>query len=319
LDEVGKIVENNCIKENSPAKDLYKTLYVKDTVPTTRETTREDVQTLNSAKRKKRRDEYYVIRDIVTALAVCHNVTPVTNNDGERELQASSPDEVALVKFVEHIGYFLEKRDQRQIVIKNKIGELEEYEILDCFPFSSDTKRMGIVVRYKKNGLILFYCKGAEVVMKDKVKPQQRSYLLEKCENLAMEGLRTLVIAQKVMTMEEYERWSARYKAALNDYERGDELSEKVKAELENNLECLGVTGVEDKLQDEVEKTISSLRSAGIQVWMLTGDKIETATCISISTGLKNRSQRHFFMKELKNANEVDFKLKDLERNIENS
>lgn len=319
MDEVGKIVENNCIKENSPAKDLYKTLYVKDTVPTTRETTREDVQTLNSAKRKKRRDEYYVIRDIVTALAVCHNVTPVTNNDGERELQASSPDEVALVKFVEHIGYFLEKRDQRQIVIKNKIGELEEYEILDCFPFSSDTKRMGIVVRYKKNGLILFYCKGAEVVMKDKVKPQQRSYLLEKCENLAMEGLRTLVIAQKVMTMEEYERWSARYKAALNDYERGDELSEKVKAELENNLECLGVTGVEDKLQDEVEKTISSLRSAGIQVWMLTGDKIETATCISISTGLKNRSQRHFFMKELKNANEVDFKLKDLERNIENS
>jgi len=72
-------------------------------------------------------------------------------------LQASSPDEVALVKFVEGLGYRLEKRDQKNITIKNKIDELEEYEILDCFPFSSESKRMGIVVRYKKNGMILFY------------------------------------------------------------------------------------------------------------------------------------------------------------------
>ena len=134
-----------------------------------------------------------------------------------------------------------------------------------------------------------------------------------------MEGLRTQVIAQKVMTVEEYDRWAERYKKAVNDYDRGEELGAQVRAELESNLECLGVTGVEDKLQDDCANTISSLRNAGIQVWMLTGDKVETATCISISTGLKNRSQRHFFMKELRNANEVDFKLKDLDRNVENS
>lgn len=85
----------------------------------------------------------------MTSLAVCHNVTPVVNNEGERELQASSPDEVALVKFVEELGYKLEKRDQRLIQIKNKIDEIEEYEILECFPFSSESKRMGIVVKYK--------------------------------------------------------------------------------------------------------------------------------------------------------------------------
>lgn len=111
----------------------------------------------NTIIRKKRRDENYVIRDMVTALAVCHNVTPVTNNEGERELQASSPDEVALVKFVEDLGYKLERRDQRLIQIKNKIDELEEYEILDCFPFTSESKRMGIIVKYKPNGMILFY------------------------------------------------------------------------------------------------------------------------------------------------------------------
>jgi len=71
-----------------------------------------------------------MIRDMVTAMAVCHNVTPVQNNNNERELQASSPDEVALVKFVEDLGYFLEKRDQRMIQITNKIGVTEEYEIL---------------------------------------------------------------------------------------------------------------------------------------------------------------------------------------------
>lgn len=314
IHEIEKILENNCRKEDSPAKDLYKSLYAKH----------EKVENAsgekgnNSFKRKKRRDEYYVVRDMITALAVCHNVTPVQNNEGERELQASSPDEVALVKFVETLGYRLEKRDQRQIIIKNKVDEIEEYEILDCFPFSSDTKRMGIVVKYKKNGMILFYCKGAEVVMVDMVKPQQRSYLLEKCENLAMEGLRTLVTAQKVMTLEEYNKWSDKYKKALNDFEHGDELAAEVRLELECNLECLGVTGVLDKLQDDVESTISGLRSAGIQVWMLTGDKVETATCISISTGLKNRSQRHFFMKELPNANHVELRLKDLEKNVEN-
>ncbi len=73
--------------------------------------------------------------------------------------------------------------------------------------------------------------------MKDKVKPQQRSYLLEKCEILAMEGYRTLVIAQKVMTLTEYQEWSAKYKKAVNDYDRGDFLAEQVKKELEENLE----------------------------------------------------------------------------------
>ncbi|CAI2369958.1 unnamed protein product [Moneuplotes crassus] len=317
LDDIRNIIEKNCHDEDSPAKDLYRALYP----------TEEDLDLTktgskgksNTMRRKKRRDLNYSIRDLATALAICHNVTPVHNNEGERELQASSPDEVALVKFVESLGYSLERRDQKEIIIKNKIGVMEEFEILECFPFSSDTKRMGIVVKYKKNGLILFFCKGAEVVMKDKVKPQQRSDLLEKCEILAMEGLRTLVIGQKVLSIDEYETWTNRYRKALNDYDRGDYLAAKVRDELETNLDCLGVTGVEDKLQDDVEKTIGSLRGAGIQIWMLTGDKVETATCISISTGLKSRSQPHFFMKEIDNLNEAEFRLKELERNVENS
>lgn len=52
-------------------------------------------------------------------------------------------------------------------------------------------------------------------------------------------------------------------------------------------MELLGLTGVEDKLQDEVSHTIESLRGGGIKIWMLTGDKVETAKCIAISTGIR--------------------------------
>ena len=52
-------------------------------------------------------------------------------------------------------------------------------------------------------------------------------------------------------------------------------------------MEFLGITGVEDKLQENVAFTLENARNAGIKVWMLTGDKIETAICIAISSGLK--------------------------------
>lgn len=83
--------------------------------------------------------------------------------------------------------------------------------------------------------------------------------MLEKCETLSLEGLRTLVIAQKILTQDEYNKWSEEYRRAKNDYERGDFLAEQVQAKLETDMECLGVTGVEDKLQDNVAMTIEGL------------------------------------------------------------
>ena len=62
-------------------------------------------------------------------------------------------------------------------------------------------------------------------------------------------------------------------------------------------MEFLCVTGVEDLLQDEVANTIDNLRNAGMKVWMLTGDKVETATCISISAGIKDKKQKLFTIK----------------------
>ena len=125
-------------------------------------------------KSKRRRDQNFVVRDLITALALCHNVTPVYPDENDptlKEFQASSPDEVALVSFANELGMELLERDQTRILIKNTAGVEEEYEVLANFPFSSESKRMGIVLKDTKTERVLFYLKGAEVVMKNKVRP----------------------------------------------------------------------------------------------------------------------------------------------------
>jgi phospholipid-translocating ATPase len=155
--------------------------------------------------------------------------------------------------------------------------------------------------------------KGAEVVMEDKVQENSRAFLRETCENLASTGLRTLVISQKYVSQEEFEKWSKNYELAKTVMEDREKKVQKVVEELEEGMEFLCVTGVEDKLQVEVTDTIESLRNGGVQIWMLTGDKVETATCIAISTGLKAKNQKLFFMRELKTSIEVENKLKEFE------
>ena len=124
--------------------------------------------------RKVRREQANIVRDTITALAVCHNVTPTypdPNDKSVREFQASSPDEIALVKFADSLGMNLIERDQNVIVIQNTKGQTETYEVLANFPFSSETKRMGIIVRNKETNKIIFFLKGAETVMKKTVRP----------------------------------------------------------------------------------------------------------------------------------------------------
>ncbi len=140
-------------------------------------------------RKRKGRDQPFVTRDLMTALAVCHNVTPSYPNSDDRtikEFQASSPDEIALVKFADNMGMRLIDRDSNKITIYNSANKLEEYEILVNFPFSSESKRMGIVVRHIQSAKLIFYLKGAEVVMKNKVKPIYRATIDEACDNLAM-------------------------------------------------------------------------------------------------------------------------------------
>ncbi|KAF9338414.1 putative aminophospholipid-translocase [Podila minutissima] len=250
---------------------------------------------------KARRDISSRVRDIVTALAVCHNVTPVTEDNGSITYQASSPDEVAIVRWTESVGLTLVFRDINNIHVRNAQGEVFEFEILQVFPFTSETKRMGIILRDLATGEITFYEKGADVVMAKIV--QYNDWLEEECGNMAREGLRTLVVARKRMSEELYQEFEAKYHVAKTSItDRTNAMNSVVNQVLEQDLELLGLTGVEDKLQDGVKTTLELLRNAGLKIWMLTGDKIETATCIAISSKLVARNQSIHQISKLTNA-----------------
>lgn len=233
-----------------------------------------------------------LVKQMIQALALCHNVTPVTDDEGKREYQASSPDEIALVKFSEKVGLTLVDREHTSITVRGPTGELEHYDVLNIFPFTSEAKRMGIIVRNRDTEVIEFFVKGADTVMAKLVRFSD--WLEEECDNMAREGLRTLVFAKKTMSEKEYDEFQRKYneaKASIND--RSQKV-EAVRREFESNMELLGVTGVEDKLQEDVQTSLENLQNAGIKIWMLTGDKVETAICIARSTRLVSRIQAVF-------------------------
>lgn len=148
------------------------------------------------SKRKQKRRQEFLQRDLATALILCNNVTPVMD-EGARVLQASSPDEIALVKFAEELGMALKERGKNDFTIGLPTEEDEKYEILANFPFSSQTKRMGIIVRHVETQRLILYLKGADMVMVERCKPLYRGYIQDECDSLARQGLRTLVITQK--------------------------------------------------------------------------------------------------------------------------
>jgi len=157
--EIIKNLYKNCEKHNGPLGDVEDKIQ-KDENPGG-----------NTKKKKKKffkREKEYLIRDAITALVLCNNVTPLEENE-QRTLQASSPDEIALVQVAEEYHIKLESRDQNQIVIQNANKKKEIYSILAVFPFSSQTKRMGIIVKNIETNRIVFYLKGADMVMKEKV------------------------------------------------------------------------------------------------------------------------------------------------------
>ena len=261
------------------------------------------LQSNRKMAKRIRRDRGKIIRDTITAMVLCNNVTPT-----ETGYQASSPDEIALVKFAETLNMRLIHRTDREIRIKDSAENIEEYEVLANFPFSSDTKRMGIVLKNKLHGHIIYYLKGAENVMMQFVKKDYIGYIKENAENLAVKGLRTLVLTQKILTQEEFDKWNQEYNEATTSLDNRKEKIAQVVSKLENDMDFLCVTGVEDLLQDEVATTIDNLRNAGMKVWMLTGDKVETATCISISAGIKSKSQKIFTIRydDLSDYKEVE-------------
>lgn len=235
-------------------------------------------------------------------LAICHTVMPEVINakTGEIRLSASSPDEQALVAAAASFGYSFVGRKPGVAQVKlDHASETVSYEILDILEFNSTRKRMSVIVKTPK-GKIVLLCKGADTVIYARLKDsndrevvQLRQDTLEHMETFASEGLRTLVIASTEIDLDFYNQWAPKYHSALNDMTQVDlrragesNSIDQMMEQVEENLEILGVTAIEDRLQAGVPKAIAQLAEANIKIWMLTGDKEETAINIGFACEL---------------------------------
>ncbi|KAF5345280.1 hypothetical protein D9758_008433 [Tetrapyrgos nigripes] len=238
-----------------------------------------------------------VVKEFLTLLAVCHTVIPEIK-DGKTVYQASSPDEAALVAGAEILGYQFHTRKPKSVFV-NIQGQSYEYEILNVCEFNSTRKRMSTLVRMP-NGKIKIFCKGADTVILERLGKNQpyTEKTLVHLEDYATEGLRTLCIASRDVPEEEYTQWADIYnQAAATVNGRGEALDQAAEL-IEKDFLLLGATAIEDKLQEGVPDTIHTLQQAGIKVWVLTGDRQETAINIGMSCRLISESMNLVIVNE---------------------
>ena len=174
------------------------------------------------------------------------------------------------------------------------------YKLLNLIEFDSTRKRMTVVVRTPEDK-ILVICKGADSIIEKRLKPNQA--ILKKTQGFldayAKQGLRTLLIASKEISEQEYDDWSQKYNKASTSINKEKAINE-VAEELEVQFDLIGSTAIEDKLQVDVGKTIYDIKKAGVQLWVLTGDKVETAINIGIACQLLNDQMNMFVLTETK-------------------
>eukprot|EP00055_Hartaetosiga_balthica_P010544 m.45368 g.45368 ORF g.45368 m.45368 type:complete len:1297 (-) comp7215_c1_seq2:20-3910(-) len=253
-------------------------------------------------------------------LALCHTVTVEVegvedgaDGDRKRTLAAASPDEEALMYAceMEQVGYELASRTNTEIIL-NFQGEQLVYKVLHVCEFNSKRMRMSVLVE-TPSGEVKLLMKGADA----KVLPRCSCFRDgctpdEKMEGEATQvelnaysekGLRTLVVCAKTLNRDDADSVMTRLTKANESIENRSEKLSKVYDAIETEMTLLGITAVEDRLQDGVVDTLQKLRRAGINVWVLTGDKVQTAINISLSAG--------HFTAQTKQLQAIDIRTRD--------
>ncbi|XP_027200539.2 phospholipid-transporting ATPase VB-like [Dermatophagoides pteronyssinus] len=212
--------------------------------------------------------------------------------------ESESPDEVALVTAAFQYQYRLVKRVRDLVTVLLPNNVLISYKVLYTLPFDSDRKRMSVIVRCPFTGQIILYTKGSDLTVlqhlssAQQCNPANELVLNKQClHNYSSKGLRVLCIAKRVLSQQQYDDFIVQVNKAESSENRDKKIL-RIYEELESDLQLLGSTAIEDRLQHRVPQVIKALRDAGIMVWVLTGDKMETAISIAKSCQLFNSDMR---------------------------
>lgn len=249
---------------------------------------------LKSGKSTENKKKAY---DFFLALAACNTIVPLvvdTSDPSVRliDYQGESPDEQALVYAAASYGFMLIERSSGHIVVDIQ-GERQRFNVLGMHEFDSDRKRMSVILGCPDRTVKLFV-KGADTTMFSVIDKSSNLSIIRATEShlhsYSSEGLRTLVVGMRELSTSEFEQWQSSYETASTALIGRAGLLRKVAVNVESNLDILGASGIEDKLQQGVPEAIESMRIAGIKVWVLTGDKQETAISIGYSSRLLTNS-----------------------------
>uniref|UniRef100_A0A672NB00 Phospholipid-transporting ATPase n=1 Tax=Sinocyclocheilus grahami TaxID=75366 RepID=A0A672NB00_SINGR len=237
-------------------------------------------------------------------LALCHTVMPEEKTEGELFYQAQSPDEGALVTAARNFGFVFRSRTPETISLV-EMGMPTTYKLLAVLDFNNVRKRMSVIVR-SPEGKLTLYCKGADTIIYERLHPSSSKLITtEHLNEYAGEGLRTLALAYKDLDEDEFEKWKERHHEASTTVEDREAKLDTIYEEIEKDLLLLGASAVEDKLQDGVPQTIEQLAKADIKIWVLTGDKQETAENIGYSCNMLREEMKEIFIVAANTAEEV--------------
>ncbi|XP_038706602.1 probable phospholipid-transporting ATPase 4 isoform X2 [Tripterygium wilfordii] len=234
-------------------------------------------------------------------LALCHTAIPELNEaNGCLTYEAESPDEGAFLVAAREFGFEFFKRTQSSVFIREKYAHSgkpveREFKILNLLDFTSKRKRMSVIVQ-DEGGQILLLCKGADSIIFDRLSKNKRIYEEATTRHLneyGEAGLRTLVLAYRELDETEYTAWNNEFHKAKTSIGADREaMLEHVSDMMERDLILVGATAVEDKLQKGVPQCIDKLAQAGLKIWVLTGDKMETAINIGFSCSLLRQGMK---------------------------
>ncbi|KXZ56084.1 hypothetical protein GPECTOR_2g966 [Gonium pectorale] len=238
-------------------------------------------------------------------LAVCHTVIPDGPPEPDKiKYEAESPDEAALVVAAKVFGFFFFKRTNTTVTVRERTARGEqdvEYEVLNILEFNSTRKRMSVVIKEKSTEKIIIFTKGADTVIYERLDPSYSPNEAMKgstgrhMEEFGAAGLRTLCLSYAEVDREWYaSTWLPEWVEAKTSLQDRDAKVAEVSEKIERNLRLLGCTAIEDKLQEGVPECIRQLAMAGIRIWVLTGDKMETAINIGFACSLLTEEMHQF-------------------------
>ncbi|XP_014652933.1 PREDICTED: phospholipid-transporting ATPase FetA-like [Ceratotherium simum simum] len=233
------------------------------------------------------------------SLSLCHTVMSEEKVEGKLVYQAQSPDEGALVTAARNFGFVFRSRTSETIMVV-EMGETKVYQLLAILDFNNVRKRMSVIVRTPE-GRVMLFCKGADTILCQRLHPSCRSLgdvTMEHLDDFAIEGLRTLMVAYRELDNAFFQAWSKKHSEACLSLENRENKISDVCEEIEKDLMLLGATAIEDKLQDGVPETIITLNKAKIKMWVLTGDKQETAVNIAYACNIFEDEMDEMFIVE---------------------